>query len=55
MSAPAVFELGTAEKPFTVEVFDCCEDHVKLLASVFDFEAIKALLRGWDFSWCMTR
>jgi len=50
MSVPKVFELGTAEKPFTVEVFDCCEDHVKLLSSVFDFEAIKALFARPDFS-----
>jgi phosphoglucomutase len=34
----------------TVEVFDCVENHVDLLKSVFDFDAIKGLLDRPDFS-----
>jgi len=44
--------LGTAEKPFQVEVFSCVEDHVGLLKQVFDFGAIKALFARKDFSFC---
>merc|ERR1719199_587626 len=35
---------------FSVEVFPCVEDHVKLLQKVFDFDAIKALFARKDFS-----
>ena len=34
----------------TVEVIDSTADHVKLLKSIFDFDAIKALLNRRDFS-----
>ena len=30
---------GAADKPFSVEVFSCVEDHVALLKKVFDFDA----------------
>uniref|UniRef100_A0A7S0HRR7 phosphoglucomutase (alpha-D-glucose-1,6-bisphosphate-dependent) n=1 Tax=Phaeocystis antarctica TaxID=33657 RepID=A0A7S0HRR7_9EUKA len=35
---------------FSVEVFSCVEDHLKLLQKVFDFDAIKALFARKDFS-----
>ena len=38
---------------FSVEVFPCVEDHVKLLQKVFDFDAIKALLSRPDMSFLM--
>ena len=34
LSKPGSYELGTADSPFLVEVFDCCEDHVNLLKKV---------------------
>jgi len=36
----------------TVEVFDPTEDHVAVLRTCFDFEAIKALMARPDFSMC---
>jgi len=50
LSKPGSYELGTADSPFLVEVFDCCEDHVNLLKKVFDFDAIKALIARKDFT-----
>jgi len=52
LSKPASFMLGTAEKPFRVDVFDSAEDHVELLRQVFDFGAIKRLFARPDFSFC---
>merc|ERR1719487_2515618 len=52
VSKPATYTLGTAEKPFQVEVFDATEDHVALLKQVFDFGAIKQLFARPDFSFC---
>merc|ERR1712232_304389 len=34
----------------TVEVFDCVEDHLKLLQKCFDFESIKGLIARDDFT-----
>lgn len=52
LSKPGSYSLGTAEKPFVVQVFDSCEDHVELLRQVFDFGAIKRLIDRPDFSFC---
>jgi len=50
LSKAATHDLGSADKPFTVEVFPCVEDHVKLLKKVFDFSSIKGLFARKDFS-----
>jgi len=52
LSKPGMYNLGTADKPFQVEVFPCVEDHVGLLKQVFDFGAIKSLFARKDFSFC---
>jgi len=52
VTTPGMYDLGTAEKPFKVEVFDCVEDHIALLKQVFDFGAIKKLFARPDFSFC---
>lgn len=38
--------------PFGVVVFDATEDYVKLMKTIFDFEAVKKLLSRSDFSFC---
>jgi len=43
---------GADGKTVTVEVFDCTEDHVKVLQECFDFEAIKKLFERKDFTFC---
>ena len=35
---------------YTVQVFDPVEDYLKLLRTIFDFNALKALLRKPDFT-----
>jgi len=50
LTKPATHTLGSTEKPFTVDVFPCVEDHVALLKKVFDFAAIKALFERKDFT-----
>jgi len=43
---------GEDGKTVTVEVFDCTEDHIKVLKECFDFDALKALFARKDFSFC---
>jgi len=43
---------GADGKTVTVEVFDCTEDHVKVLQECFDFDAIKRLFDRKDFTFC---
>jgi len=40
------------DKTVTVEVFDSTEDHIEVLKTCFDFEAIKKLFDREDFSMC---
>lgn len=37
-------------RPFTVQVIDSVEDYLKLLRTIFDFDALKALLHKPDFT-----
>jgi len=46
LSKPATFKVGDR----TIEVFDCVEDHLKLLSKCFDFECIKKMISRPDFS-----
>jgi phosphoglucomutase len=39
-------------KNFVVDVFDCVEDHERVLSECFDFDAIKALMARDDFTMC---
>jgi len=48
LTKAAVFKIGDR----TVEVFDCVEDHLKLLKKCFNFNQIRGLLRNKDFSLC---
>lgn len=50
LTKPATHAIGSPDKPFTVEVFDCVEDHVALLKKVFDFPQIKKLFERKDFT-----
>lgn len=43
-------ESGDKSRQVTIQVFDCAEDHVNLLKTIFDFEAIKKLIARPDFS-----
>jgi phosphoglucomutase len=45
LTKPAVFTVGDR----IVEVFDCVEDHLKVLKKCFDFEQIKTLMARPDF------
>lgn len=38
--------------PFDVEVFDSTEDYIKLMKTIFDFQAIKDLLARPNFNFC---
>ncbi|GJN23536.1 hypothetical protein PR202_gb11193 [Eleusine coracana subsp. coracana] len=40
------------EGPFDVDVFDSSVDYIKLMKSIFDFEAIKKLLTSPKFTFC---
>jgi phosphoglucomutase len=46
LTKPATYKVGDR----TVEVFDCVEDHLKLLQKCFDFGAIKGLIAREDFT-----
>jgi phosphoglucomutase len=46
LTKPATYKVGDR----TVEIFDCVEDHLKLLQKCFDFAAIKGLVTRSDFS-----
>merc|ERR1719453_94630 len=48
LAKPAVYTFGDK----MVEVFDCTEDHLKLLKECFDFDQIKSLLTRPDFTMC---
>ncbi|KAL0051937.1 hypothetical protein WJX82_004836 [Trebouxia sp. C0006] len=41
---------STKFRPFTVQVIDPVEDYLKLLHTIFDFDALKALLHKPDFT-----
>eukprot|EP00929_Paragymnodinium_shiwhaense_P068554 TRINITY_DN344_c0_g1_i1.p2 TRINITY_DN344_c0_g1~~TRINITY_DN344_c0_g1_i1.p2 ORF type:complete len:625 (-),score=223.26 TRINITY_DN344_c0_g1_i1:311-2185(-) len=47
VSKPNVYNLPGGKK---VEVFDCCEDHLRVLKECFDFESIRKLIANPDFS-----
>jgi len=46
LSKPAIYEFGGK----TVEVFDCVEDHLKLLKKCFDFPTIQKMIARPDFT-----
>jgi phosphoglucomutase len=48
LSKPAAFTIGDR----VVEVFDCVEDHLKLLRKCFNFRQIQGMIRNKDFSLC---
>eukprot|EP00747_Dinoflagellata_sp_TGD_P123752 gnl/TRDRNA2_/TRDRNA2_173869_c2_seq6.p1 gnl/TRDRNA2_/TRDRNA2_173869_c2~~gnl/TRDRNA2_/TRDRNA2_173869_c2_seq6.p1 ORF type:complete len:1042 (-),score=304.23 gnl/TRDRNA2_/TRDRNA2_173869_c2_seq6:103-3228(-) len=48
LSKPAVYTFGDR----ILEVFECTEDHTKLLKECFDFEQIKGLIARPDFTMC---
>eukprot|EP00440_Ansanella_granifera_P058560 gb/GFBE01063468.1/.p1 GENE.gb/GFBE01063468.1/~~gb/GFBE01063468.1/.p1 ORF type:complete len:611 (+),score=203.15 gb/GFBE01063468.1/:1-1833(+) len=48
LSKPAIYRFADR----TIEVFDCVEDHLKLLKKCFDFNSIKKLIARDDFSMC---
>ncbi|KAL9453436.1 hypothetical protein AB3S75_009108 [Citrus x aurantiifolia] len=52
ISAVGVTSFGGPEGQFDVEVFDSASDYVKLMKSIFDFEAIHKLLSSPKFTFC---
>jgi phosphoglucomutase len=52
VSAVGVTTFTGPEGPFDVDVFDSATDYIKLMKSIFDFEAIKKLLASPKFSFC---
>lgn len=52
ISKIGVSSFSGPDGPFEVEVFDSTETYVKLMKSIFDFEAIKKLLSFPKFSFC---
>lgn len=52
ISAVGVTSFGGPEGQFDVEVFDSASDYVKLMKSIFDFEAIRKLLSSPKFTFC---
>lgn len=47
-----VSTFGGPDGPFNVVVFDATEDYVRLMKTIFDFEAIKSLLCRPNFTFC---
>ncbi|RCV41224.1 hypothetical protein SETIT_9G118400v2 [Setaria italica] len=52
ISEIGVSSFSGPEGPFAVEVFDSSVDYIKLMKSIFDFEAIKKLLTSPKFTFC---
>uniref|UniRef100_A0A7C9EP74 phosphoglucomutase (alpha-D-glucose-1,6-bisphosphate-dependent) n=1 Tax=Opuntia streptacantha TaxID=393608 RepID=A0A7C9EP74_OPUST len=52
ISKIGVSSFSGPDGPFEVEIFDSTETYVKLMKSIFDFEAIKKLLSCPKFSFC---
>ncbi|XP_034573833.1 phosphoglucomutase, cytoplasmic 2 [Setaria viridis] len=52
ISEIGVSSFSGPEGPFDVEVFDSSVDYIKLMKSIFDFEAIKKLLTSPKFTFC---
>jgi phosphoglucomutase len=52
ISSVGVTNFSGPEGQFDVEVFDSASDYVKLMKSIFDFEAIKKLISSPKFSFC---
>lgn len=48
LTKPCIFKIGDR----SVEVFDCVEDHQRVLQKCFSFKDIKSLIRRKDFSFC---
>jgi phosphopyruvate hydratase len=48
LSKPAVYTVGDR----VVEIFDSVDDHMNLLKTCFDFDALKGLIARPDFSFC---
>jgi phosphoglucomutase len=52
ISVVGVTSFSGPEGPFDVDVFDSSVDYIKLMKSIFDFEAIKKLLTSPKFTFC---
>ncbi|XP_057817992.1 phosphoglucomutase, cytoplasmic [Cryptomeria japonica] len=52
ISTIGITHFGGPAGPFDVDVFDSAEDYVKLMKTIFDFEAIKKLLTCPKFTFC---
>jgi len=52
ISTIGITTFGGPEGPFAVDVFDPTEDYVKLMKTIFDFEAIQKLLTCPKFTFC---
>ncbi|MCL7039934.1 hypothetical protein MKW94_017159 [Papaver nudicaule] len=52
LSAEGVTKFGGPEGEFDVDVFDSANDYVKLMKSIFDFEAIQKLVASPKFTFC---
>jgi len=52
ISVAGVTSFSGPEGPFDVDVFDSSVDYIKLMKSIFDFEAIKKLLTSPKFTFC---
>lgn len=52
ISSIGITHFGGPGGPFDVDVFDSAEDYVKLMKTIFDFEAIKKLLTYPKFTFC---
>uniref|UniRef100_A0A7N0UBA7 phosphoglucomutase (alpha-D-glucose-1,6-bisphosphate-dependent) n=1 Tax=Kalanchoe fedtschenkoi TaxID=63787 RepID=A0A7N0UBA7_KALFE len=52
ISAIGITSLEGPEGSFEVDVFDNASDYVKLMKSIFDFQAIQKLLTSPNFSFC---
>jgi phosphoglucomutase len=52
ISVVGVTSFSGPEGPFDVDVFDSSVDYIKLMKTIFDFEAIKKLLSSPKFTFC---
>ncbi|KAG2546439.1 hypothetical protein PVAP13_9KG033182 [Panicum virgatum] len=52
ISVAGVTSFSGPEGPFDVDVFDSSVDYIKLMKTIFDFEAIKKLLTSPKFTFC---
>ncbi|GAB2232142.1 hypothetical protein Drorol1_Dr00011165 [Drosera rotundifolia] len=52
ISTPGITSFSGPDGPFDVEVFDSADTYVKLMKTIFDFEAIRKLLTSPKFTFC---